>query len=435
MEVVAYRLADHANDGASCRISLLHDAYGDVHGFECEPVEYQMMDGHPAVDPTSCALNDQRNYNYIEASTSSSQKIPTRRFRKVKKLLRSLLRRNPNNNTNALRSAEECHQVLEGKVPTKSVSGDDSDCDTITTCSSVSGNSSRSSEWFEDSAVHTSEGATIVDFDIQSLSPPETKSSESNDVEMWPNPEKLLKDYFGASDAYKVQVSKAHDLVFHDDATACTAISHTSSLSSCSNPLPRDDVFLMEHRLLGTGKVTRKDFDFVPDYVSKEVLHLIDEEKKLEMEKTADKNGVSHVKTGIWEVTSFEDDGRPKETYYVVTGVSMEDRVDTKKLRKYVFAGQQHRRRPKIDMAPTDIAEGLAGYRSGTMAPICHTQNMKLFLEESLMERVDDENHRLNVGSGVFGKCLSISPKNFLAIAEANPKGLEICPIIRTAKK
>ena len=430
MDVVAYH-SDHSRDGVSCLITLLHDEYGDLHGFECEPVECQMMEDQPAVGATSCVLNDLRNYDFMEASTSSTPHTPTRRFRMVKKFLRSLLKKKSNSNTASPRSAKEFYQIMEGGTPKKYSRCDDSDCDTIATSSSISENSSHVSKWLEDFEVHNSEGTITTDLKRSSVPPVKTKSSESNVVEIWSNPEKLLRDYFGGSEAEKIQVSKAHDLVFEDDATACTATSDASSLSSCSSKDPKSYVSLMEQRLLGTGKVTRDDFDFVPDYVSKEVLHLIDEERKVEIEN----DYVSHVKTGIWEVTSFDDDGKPKETYYIVTGVSMDDRVDTKKLRKYVFAGQQHRRRPKIDMAPTDIAEGLAGYRSGTMAPICHTHNMKLFLEESLLKRVDVETHRLNVGSGMFGKCLSISTKKFLAIAEANPKGLEICPIIRTAKK
>jgi prolyl-tRNA editing enzyme YbaK/EbsC (Cys-tRNA(Pro) deacylase) len=164
------------------------------------------------------------------------------------------------------------------------------------------------------------------------------------------------------------------------------------------------------------------------------VLHLIEEKKDDDYDPTQDEN-VSHVKTGIWEVTCLEEDGTPQSPYYIVTGVSMDDRVDTKKLRKFVLAGQKHTRRPKLAMAPTEIAERLAGYKSGTMAPICHTTNMKLFLEESLVKDVDINAHTLNVGSGVVGKCLSISAKRFLEIAESNPKGIEICSIIRKTKK
>ena len=185
----------------------------------------------------------------------------------------------------------------------------------------------------------------------------------------------------------------------------------------------------MERRLLNTGLVKRSDFDFVADHVSKEVLFLA-EEKEDKFDPTQDKN-VSHVKTGIWEIICLEEDGTPQSPYYIVTGVSMEDRVDLKKLRKFLFGSQKHARRPRLALAPTEIAEGLAGYKSGTMAPICHTENMTLFLEESLIRDVDLETHKLNVGSGIFGQCLSISTKKFLEIANLNPKGCKICSLIR----
>ena len=95
--------------------------------------------------------------------------------------------------------------------------------------------------------------------------------------------------------------------------------------------------------------------------------------------------------------------------FYVVAGVLMDDRVDTKRLRKAIFSGQSFTRRPKLVIAPKEVAEELAGYGSGTMAPIFHTVDMKLFMENSLIEGVDDLSvHRINVGSGMFGKCLSL---------------------------
>lgn len=61
------------------------------------------------------------------------------------------------------------------------------------------------------------------------------------------------------------------------------------------------------------------------------------------------------------------------------------------------------------------------------MAPICHTTPMKLFLEESLVDSVDENMHRMNVGSGVFGKCLSIPVKSC-------EEEFELCSIIRKGK-
>jgi len=244
-----------------------------------------------------------------------------------------------------------------------------------------------------------------------------------------------LPDKFEVLHETHTIVHAVHNDDDNDERATCVATSHTSSSSSCSKEEQSIPISLMEERLLNTGLLTRDDLDFVPDYVSKDVLHLIDEETRL-LRGANDEENVSHVKTGIWEVVIFEDDGSPKDTYYVVTGVSMDDHLDTKKLRKHLFAGKTYSRRPKITLAPTDIAEDLTGYQSGTMAPICHGKNMKLYLEESLLQGVDDtEKHRVNVGSGIYGKCLSISWKHFLLIAEANPSGLEICPIIQRRKK
>lgn len=184
------------------------------------------------------------------------------------------------------------------------------------------------------------------------------------------------------------------------------------------------DAPLIQTRLYNTGVVdSNEDFEFTLDKISKEVKHLYEnapEEHNV---------NVTHVKTGIWEVVCLNDDGSPQDPFYIVTGVSMDDRVDTKKLRKAVFAGQTHKRRPKLGMAPTPIAEELAGFKSGTIAPILHSTNMKLFLEETIAASPGD--HKLAVGSGMFGKCLSISAGKFLQIANANPKGMESCALVQ----
>eukprot|EP00537_Pseudo-nitzschia_pungens_P002966 CAMPEP_0172373308 /NCGR_PEP_ID=MMETSP1060-20121228/51128_1 /TAXON_ID=37318 /ORGANISM="Pseudo-nitzschia pungens, Strain cf. cingulata" /LENGTH=192 /DNA_ID=CAMNT_0013099607 /DNA_START=26 /DNA_END=600 /DNA_ORIENTATION=+ len=181
---------------------------------------------------------------------------------------------------------------------------------------------------------------------------------------------------------------------------------------------------------------------------------------------------VSHVKTGIWEITTQDGINGTERKWYVVTGVCMDDRVDTKRFRKLLFPPNSNnnnsnnnnskKQRPKITMAPTAVAEGLVGFRSGTMAPICHLTPMKLYLEESIVSKSssathpttnnnnnnEDEtrderdhpaghnhnyhHHRLKVGSGMFGKCLSIPLDKFLQIAEASPQSLEICSLIQT---
>lgn len=218
------------------------------------------------------------------------------------------------------------------------------------------------------------------------------------------------------------------DNTVSSEATVASSVSWESTDKETFELRP-----LMEQRLLDTGKVTLDAFSFVTDHVSKEVLQLRANVRAVNQMDT-DTN-VSHVKTGIWQVTCFEDDGEPMEPQYIVTGVAMDDRVDTKKLRKVVFSGQNYVRRPKLILARTEIAEKLAGYKSGTMAPICHSQNMKLYLEETLVSGVDPKSHRFNVGSGIFGKCLSISLKDFLEVAGTNPKGYEIRSIIQNRKE
>jgi len=189
-----------------------------------------------------------------------------------------------------------------------------------------------------------------------------------------------------------------------------------------------EDEPLMQRRLLESGLVQKgRDFEFVPDTVSKE-LNPTEEDLK----QAYSQENVSHVKTGVWEVTIIDAEGNAKEDpFYIVTGVSMEDRVDTKKLRKAIFEGQSFSRKPKLEMAPTEVAQALTGYQSGTMAPICHTQRMKVFMEENI--RLDKDN-RILCGSGMFGKCLSISGDKFLEIANANPEGMKRCPIVQKKK-
>jgi prolyl-tRNA editing enzyme YbaK/EbsC (Cys-tRNA(Pro) deacylase) len=180
------------------------------------------------------------------------------------------------------------------------------------------------------------------------------------------------------------------------------------------------------------------DFTFAPDHVSKEIvdIEMLKEngETKNEDHVLKNENGVIHVKTGVWQITCLEDDGAPLEPFYAVTAVSMKDRVDTKKLRKALFSGSTMNRRPKITMAPKEIAEKLTGFQSGTMAPICHLVNSMLFVEESIVaheQECDDCHKRINVGSGMFGTCLSLPMRDFIRIAKVNPEGMRVCPLIQ----
>lgn len=220
-------------------------------------------------------------------------------------------------------------------------------------------------------------------------------------------------------------------------ATASTALSSVCP-SDCSNDnlstTAHVGIPLIQQRLIDSGIdiETPRDFEFVVDRVSKETVGLFDEEEEKKEEEANEY--VKHVKTGIWQVTCLDNEGNHQEHFYVVTGVCMEDKVCTKKLRKALFADKKHSRRPKISLAPTEIAEKLAGFQSGTMAPICHSVNMKLFLEESIVANADTASHKIAVGSGMFGECLSISADKFLEVAKKNPEGLVVCPLIRKSK-
>jgi len=209
------------------------------------------------------------------------------------------------------------------------------------------------------------------------------------------------------------------------NSTACISI-NSSIESDDGTGTP-----LIQTRLLKTEAIDSiHDIEFVQDKVSKEVIGLYGAPSEEHGEK-----GIGHVKTGVWKVTQLDEGGQALETFYIVTGISMDDRVDTKKLRKAIFAGKSFNRRPKLEMAPREIAEKLTGYESGTMAPICHSVDMKLFLEKSLVEGVDLSVHKINVGSGMFGKCLSLSAEKFLGVANASTEGVELCSIIQNKKQ
>ena len=110
----------------------------------------------------------------------------------------------------------------------------------------------------------------------------------------------------------------------------------------------------------------------------------------------------------------------------------MDNQVDTKRLGKAIFVGQSFARCPKLAMAPNEVVDELAGYGSGTMEPIFHTMDMKLFVEKSLIEGMDVLSaHRINVGSGMFGKCLSLSAKIFLRVANESSEVVKLCSIVQ----
>ena len=201
-----------------------------------------------------------------------------------------------------------------------------------------------------------------------------------------------------------------------------------------------DDIFtttscLMEKRLLNHSSVTLSDFKFVND---------CDACKNVDFYS----NETTAIKTGVWEIrlrtgtaiqTESSSASSQYSTQYVVTGVQMTDRVDINKLHQAIFRGQKFtkKQRPRISMATKDIAEQLTGYASGTMAPICHTIPMKLFLEELIIRNAQEVNikgnasHRLLMGSGVPDTILSIPVDMFLDVAKSNPLGFELVNLIK----
>lgn len=190
---------------------------------------------------------------------------------------------------------------------------------------------------------------------------------------------------------------------------------------------------LIKSRIADMAIMDMNDIEFIPDRVSKEV---IDCSCNVDPLEESDRN-VTHVKTGIWQISCRDDDGSLRNPFFVTTAVSMNDRVDMKKLRKAVFSGQTFKRRPRIIMAPKDVAEKLTGYQSGTMAPICHSVNSMLFVEESIISQDGEPPNiqslapRVNVGSGIFGTCLSLPLKDFIQIANANPEGMKVCSLVQ----
>lgn len=230
---------------------------------------------------------------------------------------------------------------------------------------------------------------------------------------------------------HKVRKTPAHEESFatHSTIASTTHMTHYSTAESSDD----GSTPLIQQRLLRSGIDLKmpNDFGFVDDCVSKEV---ITRQSAYEGVTEYHKN-VTHVKTGIWQVTCVDEIGHQLVPFFVVTGVAMTDRVDTKKLRKAIFAGQSQKRKPKLRLAPTKVAEELAGYQSGTMAPICHSVDMKLYLDESIAAKANVPGHKFKVGSGICGKCLSISAGKLVQVAKSNSKGLEICELKRSTKK
>jgi hypothetical protein len=255
-------------------------------------------------------------------------------------------------------------------------------------------------------------------------------SIERNDENVYEEELLNILDYFE-------QIIITQPLQTLTDNVEVSLVSVTQKLEAIQDTSKyREELPLMARRLLATGLVTMDDFEFVPDYVSNEISNNFNGSSLVTCGHhgnngiSCNKSQIAHVKTGVWEVVHetggenpIENDNdsnnNKEERFFVVTAVAMEDRVDTKKLRQAVFGkgagnGQPTRCKPKLNMAPTPLAEGLVGFKSGTMAPICHTQRMALFIEESLLRDVDvnqqndedgvgnDKRIIIECGSGMF---------------------------------
>lgn len=277
------------------------------------------------------------------------------------------------------------------------------------------------------------------------LRPTSTIDNHSPDEKIIRARRKILKQLV---DNFKQKLQKARNFrmksfgrdISEPRESASTTSTGSLSLSSSNESAlsnhneTKTEIPLIKWRLMQLG-IDTGDIHFEEDRVSKEVVGLQQSKEPKEEELH-----ISHIKTGIWQVTVpsvHEDDN--DSTFYIVTGVSMSDRVDTKKLRRALSQDHSFTRKPKLTMAPQHIAEELAGYVSGTMAPILHTVPLKLYLEESLVENIlDMQQHRYNVGSGMFGKCLSIKANVFLDVAKMGSDGddgLTLCPIIQKKRK
>ena len=274
------------------------------------------------------------------------------------------------------------------------------------------------------------------------LRPTSTIDNHSPDEKIIRARRKILKQLI---EKFKQKLKKARnfrrksfgrDIIEARESASTTSTGSLSLSSSNESALSNHndtntEIPLIKWRLMQLG-IDTGDIHFVEDRVSKEVVGL-----QQSKEPNEEELHISHVKTGIWQVivpSVNEDDN--DSTFYIVTGVSMSDRVDTKKLRRALSKDHSFTRKPKLKMAPQHIAEELAGYVSGTMAPILHTVPLKLYLEESLVEDIlDMQQHRYNVGSGMFGKCLSIKANMFLEVAKMGSDGLTLCPIIQKKRK
>ena len=189
---------------------------------------------------------------------------------------------------------------------------------------------------------------------------------------------------------------------------------------------------LLQSRLLDSGLIdSTKDFRFVVDRdweSLKDTGAYDDEDEKKDNPESKDNDDVIEIKTLVWQVTCYDNtEGSKNEvsTQYIVTALTMADKVDGSRIRDILFQDMPFGASPRLDLAPRDVAERLTGFQSGTMPPICHTQDMKLYVEESIVAM--GENEMVSIGSGVPDCSVFLKLDRLLRIAERNEKGVLVC--------
>jgi len=163
---------------------------------------------------------------------------------------------------------------------------------------------------------------------------------------------------------------------------------------------------LMRSRLLSSETITSSSFRLEHD--------------NSEQQQTDDIHNVIRVKTLIWEVLYSNDTQRNKA--YIVTALGINDKVSVGCLENLVrksYSCSCPSLKICISLAPREVAEDLTGYESGTMAPICHTTPMPLYIDESIIrERRTKNTTIVSVGCGTMGHSLFLKLDDMMKIAE-----------------
>jgi Ribonuclease D len=129
---------------------------------------------------------------------------------------------------------------------------------------------------------------------------------------------------------------------------------------------------------------------------------------------------VVHVKTLVWKgmyvpsfsknhtrmqepntVMGLKNKDKTKDTFYFVTALRLEDKVDVNKLRDIVGKEEWPPCVDKsgtliLELAEQSCAEQMTGFQSGSMPPGWHTVPLKLFLDDSIVKGKDDTSSSCN---------------------------------------